>query len=82
VANCREKARPGREGWTPAYTLRSPHHALTGITEKADPSLVTQGWVGDKPCLVTVDTGAHVTVARPDIAAGWPERQPNQRFKL
>jgi hypothetical protein len=29
-----------------------------------------------------VDTGAFVTVVRPDIAAGWPERQPNQRFKL
>jgi hypothetical protein len=39
-------------------------------------------WVGDKPCLVTVETGAYVTVARPDIAAGWPERQLNQRFKL
>jgi hypothetical protein len=31
---------------------------------------------------VTVDTGAYVTVARPDIAAGWPERQLNQRFTL
>jgi hypothetical protein len=47
---------------------------LTVITEKADPSLVTQGWIGDKPCLVTV--------VRPDIAAGWPESLPNQRFKL
>jgi hypothetical protein len=28
---------------------------LTVITEKAHPSLVTQGWVGDKPCIVTVD---------------------------
>jgi hypothetical protein len=55
---------------------------LTVITENADPSLVTQGWVGEKPCLVTVDTGAYVTVVRPDIAARWPERQPNQRFQL
>jgi hypothetical protein len=39
---------------------------LTVIKENANPSLVTQGWVGDKPCLVTVDTGAYVTVARPD----------------
>jgi hypothetical protein len=31
---------------------------------------------------VTVDTGAYVTVARPDIAAGYPERQPNQRYTL
>jgi hypothetical protein len=31
---------------------------------------------------VTVDTGACVTVARPDIAAGCPKRQPNQRYTL
>jgi hypothetical protein len=55
---------------------------LTGITTKADTGLVTQGWVGDKPCLVTVDTGAYVTVARPDIAAGWPEKQPNPGLAL
>lgn len=33
-----------------------PRHALTVVTENADPSLVTQGLVSDKPCLVTVDT--------------------------
>jgi hypothetical protein len=54
---------------------------LTVIKEYTDPSIFTQGWVGDKPCLVTVDTGAYVTVVRPDIAAGWPERQLSQRFK-
>jgi hypothetical protein len=31
---------------------------------------------------VTVDTGVYVTVARPDIAAEWPDRQPNQRHTL
>jgi hypothetical protein len=65
-----------------AYTLRLPHHMLIVSTEKADPSLFTQGWVGDKPCLVTVDKGAYVTVARPDITAGWPKRQPNQCYTL
>jgi hypothetical protein len=55
---------------------------LTGSTEKADTSLVTQGWVSDKPCRVIVVTGAYVTVARPDIAAGWPERQPDPGFTL
>jgi hypothetical protein len=29
-----------------------------------------------------VDTGAYVTVVRLDIAAGWPERQPNPGFTL
>jgi hypothetical protein len=71
-----------KKGQMPAYTLRTPHHAFTIITENTNPSLVTQGWVGAKPCLVTVDTRAYVTVVRPDIAAGWPERQLNQCFKL
>jgi hypothetical protein len=31
---------------------------------------------------VTVDTEAYVTVARPNIATGEPERQPNQRYML
>jgi hypothetical protein len=48
----------------------------------ADPSLVSQGWVCDKPCLVTVDIRAYVTLARPDIAAGWFQRQPNRRCML
>jgi hypothetical protein len=77
-----KRARAGGKGRTPGSTLKPPHHALMVITENADPSLVAQGWVCDKPCLVTVDTRANVTVARPDIAAGWPERQPNQRFRL
>jgi hypothetical protein len=29
-----------------------------------------------------METGAYVTVASPDIAAGWTEEQSNQRFKL
>jgi hypothetical protein len=66
----------------PAYALRPPHYALTDTTGLANTSLVTQGWVGDKPYQVTVDTGAYVTIARPDIAAGWPERQPNPHFML
>jgi hypothetical protein len=29
-----------------------------------------------------VDTGAYVTIERPDIAARWPERQPHPGFTL
>jgi hypothetical protein len=54
----------------------------TVITERADPSLAIQGWVGDKPCLVTVDIGVYVTAARPNIAAQWPEREINQCYTL
>jgi hypothetical protein len=67
---------------TPAYALRPHHHAVIVITVRADRSLVTQGWVADKPCFVTFDTGAYVTVARLDTAAGLPERQSNQRYTL
>jgi hypothetical protein len=31
---------------------------------------------------MTVDTRAYVTVARPDITAGWSKKQPNQRYTL
>ncbi|XP_033607223.1 uncharacterized protein LOC117282280, partial [Cryptotermes secundus] len=81
-ATVAKRAKAGGDGRTPAYALRPPHYALTDMTEKANTSLVTQGWVGDKPCQVTVDTGAYVMVVRPDIAAGWPERQPNPDFTL
>jgi hypothetical protein len=50
--------------------------------ERACPSLVTQGWAGDKPYLVTVNTGMYMTFARPEIGAGWPERLPNQPYTL
>jgi hypothetical protein len=75
-------ARTGGEGRTPAYALKPIRHALTVIRENTDRSLVIQGWIGDKPCLVAVDTRAYLCVSRPDIADGWPERQPNQRLTL
>jgi hypothetical protein len=36
----------------------------------------------DKPCSVTIDTRAAVTVVRPDIAAGLPEREPSTKCAL
>jgi hypothetical protein len=51
---------------------------LRVITERADPSLVIQGWSRD----MTIDTGACVTVAKTDFVTGWPERLPNQRYTL
>jgi hypothetical protein len=30
-------------------------------------SLITKGWICDKPCNVTIDIRASVTIARPDI---------------
>jgi hypothetical protein len=39
-------------------------------------NLKAEGRIGDKSCIVTVDTGAAMTVARPDIVDGLPERDP------
>jgi hypothetical protein len=64
------------------YTLRPPHYVAIVITERVDPSLITQGWVGGKPYRMTLDTGVYVIVARPNISAGWPEWQPNQCYTL
>jgi hypothetical protein len=55
---------------------------LSVITDNFNPSLVTQGWDGEKPYLVSVDTETYVTEWSPDIAAGWPEEQPNHGFTL
>jgi predicted aspartyl protease len=38
--------------------------------------------VQEKPCLVSIDTGASATVARPDIVAGLPERELNRPYVL
>jgi hypothetical protein len=81
-SNCRETAEGRRNRSDVGISIKPPpHYALTDITEKNDTSLVTQGWVGDKLCRVTVDTGAYVTGVRPDIAARWPERQPERSMQ-
>jgi hypothetical protein len=51
----------GRKWRKLVYTLRPPHHVFIVIMERADLSLVIQGWVIDKTCHVTMDTGAYVT---------------------
>jgi hypothetical protein len=42
---------------------------------RAEERLVTDGWMQERPCHVTIDAGAFVTVARPDIVVGLPERR-------
>jgi hypothetical protein len=75
MANCQEMSGGQRKrAEISIYIKAPPHHMLTGIMEQAGPSLVTQGWISDKPCLVTV--------VRTDIATGWPEQQSNQHYML
>lgn len=54
----------------------------TVIMERAHPIVVTEGWVSDKSCLVTMGPRAYVTVVRRDITTGWPKREPNQHNTL
>jgi hypothetical protein len=50
VATGWEMSEDWRRGADAGMCSKAPCYALTTIiTEKADPSLVTQGWVGDKP---------------------------------
>jgi hypothetical protein len=42
---------------------------------RSNNSLYAEGRTGDKPCLVTIDTGASVTDTRLDISAGLHERE-------
>jgi hypothetical protein len=62
--------------------IKASHHVLTVITERANPILVALGWVGERPCLVTIDTGECVAVTRLDFASRLSKRQPNQYYTL
>jgi hypothetical protein len=61
MANLWEMSGGRRKKVDASVYIKAPHHALTAIMEKAKPSLVTQGWVGDQSCVMAVDTGAYVT---------------------
>jgi hypothetical protein len=45
-------------------------------------SLIADAWIKERPCRLTIDTEASVTIARPDIVAGLPERKPNLSYDL
>jgi hypothetical protein len=63
-------------------TTTAEEDGMTNPRGRNGNRLVAQGWVADKPCSITIDTGAAVTVIRPDIAAGLPEREPSTKCAL
>jgi hypothetical protein len=67
---------PADKGETGVH-IRVPSRRAV-ITERADPSLETEGWVCDKPYRVSIDIGAYLTFARPETTMRLLERQPNQ----
>jgi hypothetical protein len=44
-------------------------------TKSSDSGLNAMGHIGDKLHLMSIDTGASVTITRPDISAGLPEKE-------
>jgi hypothetical protein len=61
-----------------SVTSRQPHYT-TAAYETVRTNLRVNGRIGDKPCIVTIDTGAAVSIARPDMAAGLPEREVTRK---
>ena len=62
----------------PASPYSTPRFTLNILGQGRRVSLIAEGWIQGKPCQVTIDTGATVTIARPDIFAGQPERKPSR----
>jgi hypothetical protein len=60
----------------------TPRFTLKVLAEWAKGSLTADGWTQEKPCRVTTDIRASVTVARADIFAGLPERELSRPYVL
>jgi hypothetical protein len=52
------------------------------LAEWAKDSLTADGWIQERPCRGTIDTGASATGARPDNVAGLPERELSRTYAL
>jgi predicted aspartyl protease len=72
----RTRREPSESSITPfRFTLKV-------LAKWAEGSLTADGWIQEKPCRVTIDTGASVTVARPDIVEGLPIRELSRPYVL
>jgi hypothetical protein len=78
VTNIQETARAG-EKRGPSAPQSPPLCSTFNILVERGDSLNAQGWIGDKQYLVSINTGASITIARPDITTRLPESKPNQR---
>jgi hypothetical protein len=60
----------------------TPRFTLNVLGQGTPDSLLAEGWIQRKACRVIIDTGASVTIARPDIVAGQPERKLSSAYVL
>lgn len=61
---------------TPGPSCHNQH------TDEEQQQCNTKGWIGNKSCLVTVNTRASMSIARPNITIGLPDRQQTWPYVL
>jgi hypothetical protein len=77
-----DRPKPEKREYTKKWELATscpPPHYTTSVCKTVCSNLRANGRIGDKPCIVTVDTGASVSITRPDMAAGLPERDVTRK---
>jgi hypothetical protein len=73
---------PGTKSGLSESSITPPRSTFKVLAKWAKGSLTAVGWIQEKPCRVTIDNGASVTVARPDIVAGLPESELSWPYVL
>jgi hypothetical protein len=53
-------------------SITPPRFTIKVLAKWAKSRLTADFWIHEKPCRVTIDTGASASAARPDIVAGLP----------
>jgi len=71
----------GRRG-PPVSPSSTPRFTLNALGQGPHGSLIVEGWIQGRPCRVTIDTGASVTIARPDMVTGHLEMKPSRAYVL
>jgi hypothetical protein len=61
-------------------SITPPRFTVKVLAEWAKGRLTADGWIQERPCRVTIGTGAFATVARPNIVAGLPERELSRPY--
>jgi hypothetical protein len=58
-----------------------PRFTINVLAKWAEDSLIDDGWIQERPCRLTSDTGASVTITGPDVA-GLSERKMSLPYIL
>jgi predicted aspartyl protease len=77
-----KRLRAGARRSPPASVPSTLLLTVNVLAKWTEDSLIADGWIHERPCRVIIDTGASVTIARPDIVAGLPERKSNLPYVL